>query len=140
MGFKLTERVKEKLKKIFPQHAIDKINCALSLCEDTGSYYVIVDVDVNCDDYTNFMSKVQFTFEIGKEVTRCFPLEVNKWLPINQIDHQVIDKNIIFKDKSGKMALHNVGALDNTDNTILCNNDLTWYDLDDIEKFLIFEQ
>ena len=140
MGFKLTESAKEKLKKIFPRHAIDKINCALSLCEDTGSYFIRVDVDVNCDDFTNFMSKVQFTFSKGEEVTLCFPLEVNKWLPINKIDNQVIGKNIIFKDKSGKMTLHNVDVLDNNDNTILCHNDRTWYDLDDIEKFLIFEQ
>ena len=140
MGFKLTDRTTKALKEIFPQRAIDKINCKLILCEDTGSDIVRVDVDVNCDDYTNFMSKVQFAFSRGGEVTLCSPLEVNKWLPIDQIDHRVIGKSIIFKDKSGKMALHNVDTLDNNDNTILCRNDLTWYDLDDIEKFLIFEQ
>ena len=140
MGFKLTESATKELKEIFPQRAIDKINSALILCEYTDNDIVRVDVNVNCDDYTNFMSKVQFTFAIGTEVTPCFQLEVNKWLPINQIDNQVIGKNIIFKDKSGKMAMHNVDTLDSNDNTILCHNDLTWYDLDDIEKFLIFEQ
>lgn len=140
MGFKLTESATKELKEIFPQRVIDKINYALTLCEDTGSDIVRVDVDVNCDDYTNFMSKVQFVFSKGGELALCFPLEVNKWLPINQIDHRVIGKSIILKDKSGKMALINVDTLDNNKNSILCRNELTWYDLDDIEKFLVFEQ
>lgn len=140
MGFKLTEHTTERLAKIFRQRTIDAINCKLATYEDTGSDIVRVDVNVNCDDYTNFMSEVKFAFSKGNEVAYCTPLEVNKWLDIDQISPQILHKYIILKDEDNNFAIVNADEFDKETTRIWNSFSNEWISLKEFTKFMILEQ
>ena len=140
MSYKLTDKMVEKLKASFSLHAIDKINDALAEHEQDAGHVVRITVNISYDDLAKVMNKVQFDFYIGEEVLPLRTLELNKWLPIEKIDHSVIGENVVFKDKSGELTLHNVARLSDTKSTILCNIDDTRYCLDSMTHFMIFEQ
>lgn len=140
MGYKLTAKMVEKLKRSFNNCAIDKINDTLAEREQDERNTVRITININFDDLTKVMSEVTFIFYKGIEVLPLQHLELNKWLPIEKIDYSVIDENVIFKDKSGELTLHNVAKLTGTKSTILCNIDDTWHCLDNKTHFMIFEQ
>lgn len=141
MGYKLTESAIEKLKKTFSSYAINKINRELARLEYTVPLGPAqVEVDVNCDDYESVISKAVFVFAIPDEAQPIYPLEHNKWINIKEINQHVVDENVIFKDKSGELTLRNVARIDSTDNTVLCNIDDTWYNLDNMTHFMIFDK
>lgn len=140
MGYALTDRTIESLKRVFTSDGVNRIVHALQNHEQENKAVVRINVDTCFGDFGRYMKEVEFAFNIGSEVLPIQPLEQNKWIPIKQINHHVVGENVIFKSKCKELTMHNVEELDATDNTILCNIDNDWYSLDDMTHFMIFEQ
>lgn len=140
MGYKLTDKAIESLKRVFTSDGINRIVQKLQNHKQDGGGYVQVTVDMSFGDFGRYMKEVTLAFYIGTEVLPIEPLELNKWLPIEKINNHVLEENVIFKSKYKELTMHNVGCLSTADNTIYCNINSTWYSLDDMTHFMIFEQ